>query len=115
MDHSGLVRGLKRLSDLLGDGQRLVDGDRALGDSVRQGRAFDQFEDERLDAVRLFQAMDAAYVGMVQRGQDFGFAFKPGEAIRIGRECFGQHLQRHISVEFGVAGSIYLTLSRPRR
>ena len=25
-------------------------------------------------------------VGMVQRGQDFGFAFKPGKAIRIVRE-----------------------------
>ena len=36
-----LMRGLQRLRDLLGDRQRLVDRDRALGDSVRQRRPLD--------------------------------------------------------------------------
>ena len=43
----------QRLGDLLGDGQGLVDWDKALGDTLRQRRPVDQFEDERLDPVDL--------------------------------------------------------------
>ena len=45
-------------------------------------------------------------VGKVTEGP--GFAFKPGEAIRILREGFGQHLERHIAVELRISGSIHL-------
>ena len=45
---------------------------------------------------------------MVQRGEDFGFTFKPGKAIRILRERLGQHLERDIPVELGIRGPIDL-------
>ena len=45
---------------------------------------------------------------MVQRGEDFGFTFKPGKAIRILRKRFGQHLQRDIPVALRIPRSIHL-------
>ena len=53
--------------------------------------------------------LGVADVGMVQRGEDFRFALKPGEAFRIVGERLWQHLQRHVPVELGVAGAIHLT------
>ena len=68
-----------------------------------------KFENKRLRvSLRFFQPVDVPDVGMVQRGEDFGFALKPGEAIGIFREGLRQHLQRHVPVELGVSGSIHL-------
>ena len=39
-------------------------------------------------AFRNFQPVDVPDVGMVQRGQDFGFTLKASHAIRIGGEGF---------------------------
>ena len=57
----------------------------------------------------LLPAVDVPDVGMVQRGEDFGFALKPGQSIGIVCKGLGQHLQRHVPVELGVSGSIHLT------
>ena len=46
-------------------------------------------------------------IGMVQRGQDFGFTFKAGESVWIIREGLRQHLERHVPVELGVSGPIH--------
>ena len=51
---------------------------------------------------------DVPDVGMVQRGEDFGFPLEPGESIRIIREGVGQDLQRHVTVELGISGLIDL-------
>ena len=53
-------------SDLLGDGQSFVQGDWPLLNAIRQGRAFNEFEDQGPHAVRFFQAMDLRDVGVVQ-------------------------------------------------
>jgi hypothetical protein len=42
MDDPLLVRSLERLGDLPGDGQRLIDGNRAVGESIGQRRPFHQ-------------------------------------------------------------------------
>ena len=46
---------------------------------------------------------------MVQRGEDLGFALEARQPVGIGRERLGEHLQRHVPVELGVAGLIHLT------
>ena len=56
----------------------------------------------------LFKEVNSRDVRMVQTGQNFGFAFKPGEPIRIVREGLGQDLQCHVPVELGVSGAIHL-------
>ena len=108
MDHAGLVRSLQRLGDLLRDGQCLVDWDRSLGDAIRQRRPLDQFEHQRLGAFSLFQPVDVPDVGMVQRGEDLGFALEAGQAVGIGGEGLGQDFQRHVAVELRVAGAVDL-------
>ena len=44
----------------------------------------DQLHDQRLGLVGLFQAIDGRYVGVVQRGEDFGLALKPRQPLRVG-------------------------------
>ena len=51
MNDTCLMRRLQRLRNLLGDGQRLIDGDRPSGDPVGEGWSIDQLQDQRLDAV----------------------------------------------------------------
>ena len=50
MDDAGGVRGLQRLGDLPGNGQRLLERDGSLPDAIGQRGTFDQLEDERLQA-----------------------------------------------------------------
>ena len=66
VDDALLVGGFQRLRDLLGDGERLVNGNSTLGDAVGEGRPLDQFQDECLRLVGLFQALDGRDVRMVQ-------------------------------------------------
>ena len=104
MDHPRLVCGLQRLRDLLRDRQRLIQRDRPLRDPVSEGGPFDQLQHERLDALRLLQPVDAPDVRMVERGEDLGFPLEAGQAVGVRRERLGQHLERHVAVEFRVAG-----------
>ena len=46
--------------------------------------------------------------GWLRTGEDLCFSLKPCEAVRIGRECFRQNLQRHLAVELGIGGLIDL-------
>ena len=104
MDDALLVGRFEGFGDLLGDGEGFVDRDGPLLDAICQRRPLDQFEDQRSDAVSLLQPVDAADVWVVQRGEDLGFALEASQAVRVGRERLGQHLQRHVPVELRVAG-----------
>ena len=112
MDDPLLVGRFEGFGDLLGDGQGFVDRDRPLRDAVRQRRPLDEFKDQRLDAVRLLQPVDAPDVGMVQRGEHLGLTLEAGQPVRVGGERLGENLERHVAVELGVAGLIDLTSSR---
>jgi len=46
MDDPLLVRGFQRLGDLLRNGERLIEGNRAAGDALRQVVALDEFHHE---------------------------------------------------------------------
>ena len=50
MDDPLLVRGFERLGNLLGNGQRFVERNRATGDALREVVAFDQFHHQRAHA-----------------------------------------------------------------
>jgi hypothetical protein len=45
---------------------------------------------------------------MIQRREKLGFALEAGEAIRVGCECIGQHLERDVAIQLAVAGSVDL-------
>ena len=94
--------------DLLGDGQRFVERDRPLLDAIRQGRPFNEFEDQGPYAVSFFEAVDLRDVGVVQGGEDLGLSLEPGEAIRVSGKRVGEDLQRHLAVELRVSRLIDL-------
>ena len=93
MDDPVLVRGAKRLGDLLRDRQCLIDWNRALCNSVGERRPLDQFHDKRLHSVCLLQAIDMGDVRMIEGGEDLRFSPETSEAVRVRRERIRQHLQ----------------------
>ena len=46
---------------------------------------------------------------MVERGERAGLALEAGDAFAVAREFLGQHLDRHLAPELGVAGAVDLT------
>ena len=45
---------------------------------------------------------------MVQRSENFGFAFEAGESLGVLRESRGQNLDRHFAIERRVSGPVHL-------
>ena len=71
-----------------------------------QRRPLDEFEDQCLRALGVFQPVDGADVGVVQRGEDLGFPLEAGQAVGVGREGVRQDFERDtIPVELRVAGA----------
>ena len=114
-DDTLLMRRLEGFSDLLGNRQRLVYGNRPLRDPIRQRRPLNQLQDERPRPLGFLDAVDLRDVGMVETGQYLRLSLKPSEAIRRVSECVRQYLQRDLAVELGVGGLPDLPPSRPRR
>ena len=55
--------------------------------------------------------MQRADVRVVQAGDGLRLALEPLLQIRVGGECLGQHLERHVPVERGIAGAVDLAHS----
>ena len=66
VDDAPLVRGLERFGNLPGDRQRFVQRQPALRDPIGQRRTVDQFKDQRVRAVALFEAMNGGDVRMIE-------------------------------------------------
>ena len=71
-----------------------------MRDAVRQRRPLDQFHDEGLDALRLFEAMDLRDVRVVQGGERLGLALEAGDPFGISGERRRQDLDRDITIRF---------------
>ena len=96
------------VSNLPGKGQRLVDRNRPTSYPIRQGLAGDQFHRQEMAAVVFFQAEQGGDVRMIQRREDFGFTLEPRGALGVRGERLGQHLERNVPIQSGVARSIHL-------
>ncbi len=66
MDDPLLMCRFEGFGDLLRDGQRVVERDRATRDALRQIVALDQFHHERTHTARLFEAVDVRDVRVIQ-------------------------------------------------
>ena len=75
---------------------------------LARGRPLDQFQHQRRDAVALFEAVNLADVGMVQRGECPGLATKARQPLSVMRERLGEDFDRHVAPKFGVTGTIDL-------
>ena len=83
MNHTGFMRRFQGSSDLFGDRQGRIQGNRPLRDPVGEGGAIHELQDERPRPLGLFDAVDLRDVGVVQRGEDLCLPLEPGEAIWI--------------------------------
>ena len=43
---------------------------------------------------------------LVERRQDLRFPFEAGEPVRVVGERLGQHLDRHVAIQFRVVGTV---------
>ena len=108
MHDAVLVRRVQGLGDLSRDGRRLVNGQLPVRDPIRERRALDELHDQRMHASRLFEPVHDRNVGMIQRGENLGFAMEAREPVRIGSERVGEHLDGDITIETRVAGAVDL-------
>ena len=76
---------VKGIGDLSRDGQGIGQRNGPTRDAVGERLALDQFQHERADAIRLFESVDRADVGMIERREHARFAFEPRQPIRIVR------------------------------
>jgi len=107
MDDPLLVRGFQRLGDLLRNGERLIDGNRAAGDALRQVVALDEFHHDCGEVRGLLEAVNRRDVGMVERREHFGFPLEARQTIRIAGQRRGQHFDRHRPLQVAVGLAIH--------
>ena len=81
MDDARAMRRVERARDLDRDRQRLIERQRAFRQAIGERLAFDQFQDQRADAVAVFDAVDRADVRMVERRERARFALEAGQPV----------------------------------
>ena len=100
--------GLERLGYLTRHRQRFDEWQRTVLDPLRQRDAFDQFEHQGLPAVRLLEPVNRRDVGVIEGGEHLSLAPESGQAVRIEFEGAREHLERHVAIQFAVAGAEHL-------
>ena len=96
--------------------QRLIERQRAFRQTIGERLAVDQFQNQRADAVALFDPVDRADVRVIERREDPRFALEAGQAIGIRGEGTRQHLERDVAPELRVASAIHLAhAARPEQ
>ena len=76
--------------------------------AIRQRRSFDERQDQPARVFRIHDPVYVSDVGMIERGQNFGFSLEARQSFRIARECCRQNLDRHLAIQFGVFRAIHL-------
>ena len=90
-------------------GEPLVNWQRpATGDEAGKRVAFDELQYQRADGPGLFESVYRGDVRMIQRREHLRFALEAREAIGVGREGVRQDLQRNVSLQPRVAGTVHL-------
>ena len=83
-----------------------VHGDRTSPQAIGEILAIDELHGERANVARLLDAEQLCDVRMIERGQRLGFTLEARETVRIGGEQLRQDLQRDVTAQPRVAGSI---------
>ena len=79
--------------------------------AIRERGSFDQLQHQRGNAVGVFEAVDGADVGMVERGEDLGLPSESRQAISVEREECGEDFDRDVTVQLAVPRAIHLAHS----
>ena len=108
MDDPLLVRRFERLGDLLRDGQRLAERDRARAMRCDKVLALDEFHHDRTHAATFFEAVDVRDVRVIECRERLRFACEPREPVGVAGERIGQDFHRDIAIELRIARAEYL-------
>src|SRR5688572_13198448 len=106
-----IVRRLEGFGNLPRNHQRFINWEGALRDPLSEGGPLDELEDQRHCAVRFLEAVNAADIGMIQRGKRSRLALEPRGTFLVSNEQTRQDLDRDVAIELGIAGAIHLTHS----
>jgi hypothetical protein len=98
-----------RASAMPRDLERFLHRQRPPGQPLGKRLAFDELQDQRLDAARLLEAIDRSNVRMVQSGQDLSLAPEPRQPLGIRCERLRQHLDGHVAIELAVPRAVHLS------
>jgi hypothetical protein len=112
------MRDVEGVGNLLRDDEGLADRKRTAAHSLTQRLAFDQLEDDPADGLTalgyiLFEAINGADVGMIQRRKDARFALEARLAVGVGAEAVRQDFDGHVAAEARVVRAI--DLAHPTR
>lgn len=108
MNDALLVRRLRSLRDLPGDGQYLIERDRATGDPLGQILALDELHDEDVQARELLERVNRGDVRMIQGRERLRLSLEPRQAVGVRRERGRQDLDRDLAAERRVGRSVDL-------
>src|SRR5262249_4148967 len=111
MNDASFVCSLKRLANLLCDIERFFEWNGTACNALREGLPFDELENKEPTTVDFFEIVDRGDVGMIERGQNFGFALESTDAIANSRELVRQDLDRYTSIELRITCAVHLTHS----
>ena len=111
MDDPFFMRGFQRVGDLPRERERLVHGERAVGQPLGQRWSFDELEHEAADTVGFFQPVDRCDVGVVQRRQYLRLPLEAPQAFGNRLETVGDDLDGDVAAQPGVAGAVHLAHS----
>ena len=100
MNDAALVRCRKAINDLCRDLQSFVERDGTALQPLGQRLALDEFQYKEEGSLGLFQIVDRSNIGMIQRGENFGFALEAADAVRIEGSFAWQDLDGNITLSF---------------
>ena len=108
MDQSLPVRLVERIGKRDGDRQELAHRQRAAQQPLGERLALEQLHDQEVNAVLGADVVERADVRVLEARDRSGFSRQPLAPLGVLVEVLGQHLDRDLAVESGIAGAVDL-------
>src|SRR5262245_57653196 len=102
------LRCFECFTNVLGNIQSLLNRDWTARNALGERLPFDKFKYEKPGTVCPLEIVNRSDIGMVKRGENFGFSLKSAHPICVTRELIGQNFDGHVAFELGVTGAIDL-------
>ena len=107
VNDAALVRVLERFRNLLRDGQRFFQRDRAFPDPVGERRPFNRFHHQCTYAAAVFEVVDGSDVSLVEGCENLRLTLKARHKLCVPSKFLQNHFQRNISSQFRIRSAIY--------
>lgn len=90
---------------LQAEGERFLPAERTAHEALSEILALDHFQDEETFAVHMFETVNSRDMGVVERREHVGLAFKTGQPLGVVSQRIGEKLEGHVAAQAGVAGA----------